>query len=49
LETLFISHGPVDKAFEGVDTNTGIFIEHENRGKAPSVNKSSDEVKQRIF
>jgi len=44
LKTLSISHGPVDKAFEGVDTNTGIFIEHDNRGKAPSVNKSSDEV-----
>lgn len=44
MKTLSISHGPVDKAFEGVDTNTGIFIEHDNRGKAPSVNKSSDEV-----
>lgn len=44
LKTLSISHGPVDKAFEGIDDNTGLLMNINNRGKAPSVNKSSDEL-----
>lgn len=34
----------MDKVFEGLDKNTGLFKEHDNRGKVPSANKSSDEV-----
>jgi len=44
LKTLCISHGPVDKAFEGLGTDTGLFMDHDKRGKAPLVNKSSDEI-----
>lgn len=44
FKTLSISHGPVDKAFEGLSTDTGLFVEHDNRSKAPSVNTFSDEV-----
>ncbi|XP_060858846.1 GATA zinc finger domain-containing protein 4-like [Metopolophium dirhodum] len=33
-----------NKAFEGLGTDTGLFMDHDKRGKAPSVNKSSDEI-----
>lgn len=34
----------MDKVFEWINKDTGLFIEHDNRGEAPSVHKSSDEV-----
>jgi len=48
FKTLSISHGPADKEFEGLGTDTGLFMEHDKRGKGPSVNKSSDEVIAKI-
>jgi hypothetical protein len=42
LKTLSISHGLVDKAFEELSTDTGLFMEHDKREKTPSVNKTLD-------
>lgn len=44
LKTLSISHGPVDKAFEGYNEETGIHIHTDTRGKNESVNKKSPEI-----
>ncbi|KAL4127486.1 hypothetical protein QTP88_011653 [Uroleucon formosanum] len=42
LKTLAISHGPVDKAFEGF--GNGIFINNDKGGKIPSKNKTPSDV-----
>jgi len=44
LKTLEISHGPVDKAFEGVGSENGMFIKNDDRGKTPATNKTPSDV-----
>ncbi|KAL5245855.1 hypothetical protein ACI65C_013263 [Semiaphis heraclei] len=43
LKTLAISHGPVDKAFEGFDSVSGFFSNTDKRGKHSAANKTSTE------
>ncbi|KAL4083932.1 hypothetical protein QTP88_029248 [Uroleucon formosanum] len=44
LKTLAISHGPVDKAFEGLGSENGMFIKNDNRGKTQATNKTPSDV-----
>jgi len=44
LKTLAISHGPVDKAFEGLGSANGMFIKNDNRGKTHATNKTPSDV-----
>lgn len=44
LKTLAISHVPVDKAFEGLDSENGVFIKNDNRGKTQATNKTPSDV-----
>lgn len=43
LQTLCISHGPVDKAFSGVN-ETGIFAANDKRGKKEPANKTKPQI-----
>lgn len=50
LKTLAISHDPVDKAFEGLESENGVFIKDDNRDKTQATNKtSSDVISERKF
>jgi len=48
LKTLAISRGPVDKAFAGLDSGSGLFFDTDKRGKHSAVNKTSTEVISKI-
>lgn len=43
-----ISHGPVDKAFEGLESESGMFIKNDNRGKTQATNKYPSDVISKI-
>lgn len=44
LKTLAISHGPVDKAFVGLEFENRVFIKNDNRRKTQATNKTLSDV-----